>query len=442
MNAKTLVRCGGLGLALAATASTAQSPIREPAARLVRAVPVLEPSAAIVVRGLAPTPEAVVPKPGSWINGPVPTTVKPLAQPSLAPASRPPVASDSSWQSLRNFLVGPPKPDAPAPPQPSRAEMPRGMPVTTRPSPMMMSAPVVPTMHPGVYAGPPAYRWYGWGTTTPGRNPLAPTGKSPYGSAGWYAQTGATPGAFPITAPATLPSYASADAPQYRPAGMMQPLVVDSMSYGFPIGSYPTSMPPLPSPLPPPLPPGAVVIADGIPMPQSVPYAAPMLMQEAMPVVLGTSEYPVPTLPVSPTYVGVPMPLPAESPFTVPMLPIPVPPPAPPSVNWSSAAGTAIPFGVPSQALAGPQWGTPPTVARPQAPTTTTAPSFETQIRNAAYGLATVTEVRHVGLSKLLVRLQVKTVAEARGAAEAIAKVPALKPYAVDFEVVAPSTAK
>ncbi|MBA4186489.1 MAG: hypothetical protein C0467_00580 [Planctomycetaceae bacterium] len=48
-----------------------------------------------------------------------------------------------------------------------------------------------------VYAGPPAYRWYGWGSVTPGANPYAPTGQFPRASANWYSITGATPGAFP-----------------------------------------------------------------------------------------------------------------------------------------------------------------------------------------------------------------------------------------------------
>ena len=49
-----------------------------------------------------------------------------------------------------------------------------------------------------VFAGPPAYRWYGWGSVTPGANPLAPTGQYPKASANWYSITGATPGAFPV----------------------------------------------------------------------------------------------------------------------------------------------------------------------------------------------------------------------------------------------------
>jgi hypothetical protein len=81
-----------------------------------------------------------------------------------------------------------------------------------------------------VYAGPPAYRWYGWGTVTPGANPLAPTGHYPKASANWYAITGATPGAFPVPvmnparpAPGTEPPvYVST--PGQRPAPPTQPI--------------------------------------------------------------------------------------------------------------------------------------------------------------------------------------------------------------------------
>jgi len=55
-----------------------------------------------------------------------------------------------------------------------------------------------------VYAGPPAYRWYGWGSVTPGANPYAPAGQYPPASANWYSITGATPGAFPV--PVTNPA--------------------------------------------------------------------------------------------------------------------------------------------------------------------------------------------------------------------------------------------
>jgi hypothetical protein len=81
-----------------------------------------------------------------------------------------------------------------------------------------------------VYAGPPAYRWYGWGTVTPGANPLAPAGQYPKASANWYAITGATPGAFPVQVsnsnPARMPP--GTEPPTYglsRSQPGMQPVV-------------------------------------------------------------------------------------------------------------------------------------------------------------------------------------------------------------------------
>lgn len=49
-----------------------------------------------------------------------------------------------------------------------------------------------------VLAGPPAWRWYGYGTVTPGANEYAPNGQYPRASGNWYSVTKATPGAFPV----------------------------------------------------------------------------------------------------------------------------------------------------------------------------------------------------------------------------------------------------
>jgi hypothetical protein len=66
-----------------------------------------------------------------------------------------------------------------------------------------------------IYAGPPTWRWYGWGMVTPGANPSAPAGQYPKASANWYSITGATPGAFPV--PVTNPgrSPAGTEPPAY-----------------------------------------------------------------------------------------------------------------------------------------------------------------------------------------------------------------------------------
>ncbi|MCS6866675.1 MAG: hypothetical protein NZS48_16605 [Gemmata sp.] len=77
-----------------------------------------------------------------------------------------------------------------------------------------------------VYAGPPAYRWYGWGTVTPGTNPLAPNGQYPRASANWYQITGATPGAFPVPVTSSGQPWPGIDPPSYgtaRSVGSLPP---------------------------------------------------------------------------------------------------------------------------------------------------------------------------------------------------------------------------
>jgi len=74
-----------------------------------------------------------------------------------------------------------------------------------------------------VYAGPPAYRWYGWGTVTPGANPLAPAGQYPKASANWYAITGATPGAFPVPVGNAVRTVVGTEPPSYGLAARTPP---------------------------------------------------------------------------------------------------------------------------------------------------------------------------------------------------------------------------
>src|SRR5438270_4426168 len=45
--------------------------------------------------------------------------------------------------------------------------------------------------------GTPAWKWYGYGTPTPGRNPLAPNGTYPPVPPNWHLTSGTTPGAIP-----------------------------------------------------------------------------------------------------------------------------------------------------------------------------------------------------------------------------------------------------
>jgi hypothetical protein len=176
-------------------------PLPPPAARLLPPQPA-EPTPE--ARGLAPDfrPDDRVPAPSIR---PVPVTGKRSNFFDGLTTSTPPAVA---WPG--------------GPPQPARPTAPAVVPTSTAPPPKSFvdrtwdgvkgivgvgSNPAPPTqpvlVQPGqqvahVMAGPPAYRWYGWGTTTPGGNPFAPAGASPRGTATWYAQTGATPGAFPV----------------------------------------------------------------------------------------------------------------------------------------------------------------------------------------------------------------------------------------------------
>jgi|GEM_PF-5186137 len=102
-----------------------------------------------------------------------------------------------------------------------------------------------PVTAPGVYAGPPAYRWYGWGTSTPNANPYVQNGQYPRGSKNWHAQTGATPGAFPI--PVTVPGAGSssqfADEPSYARAPAPQPMPAFARPPEVAVAPVPTLMP-------------------------------------------------------------------------------------------------------------------------------------------------------------------------------------------------------
>lgn len=88
-----------------------------------------------------------------------------------------------------------------------------------------------------VYAAPPAYRWFGWGTTTPGANPMAPVGHYPQASARWYNHSGATPGAFPVPTVNPFRSEPSNDPPRYYAQdGKPKRAVVPASPLGRPTG--------------------------------------------------------------------------------------------------------------------------------------------------------------------------------------------------------------
>ena len=156
------------------------------------------------------------------------------------PAARP---QNVPPPSIRNFdwLRGGSKKTAPQPqPQPQQ-------PQPQPPEQATAATPFRATSSTGapVFAGPPAYYWYGYGTVTPGANPFAPTGQFPKASAKWYAITGATPGAFPVPVMNPLRTPPGAEPPTYAAAQKVVPQHV------VPVATQPQS--PAQSPfLPPP----------------------------------------------------------------------------------------------------------------------------------------------------------------------------------------------
>ena len=75
----------------------------------------------------------------------------------------------------------------------------------------------------------PAWKWYGYGAPTPGRNPYAPGGAYPVVPADWHTASGATPGAIPMA--------------RLEP---LRPMPADG---GPPLHSMPLATPPKPQPV-------------------------------------------------------------------------------------------------------------------------------------------------------------------------------------------------
>ena len=162
--------------------------------------------------------------------------------------------------------------------------------------------------------------------------------------------------------------------------------------------------------------------------------SAPTFVVPSSPVAVGLPTIAAP--PIGSTVELIPAPLVDEVPsFGVPTLMVPSGPPipvGPPTVIQSGA--------VELQAVPTVKWqpvdetirfapiGEAKPAALPKAPTLTQV------IQSACQDRATVTGVRHTGPKKLLVRLAATTEANARAAAEAISRVPELKQYEVGFE--------
>lgn len=93
----------------------------------------------------------------------------------------------------------------------------------------------------------PAWKWYGYGTPTPGTNPLAPNGSYLSVPGNWYPSVGATPGAVPAVGLSSIPGVINDPTPTPKPTlsiAKEPPLVVVPPSDG---PSLPRVNPPMSS---------------------------------------------------------------------------------------------------------------------------------------------------------------------------------------------------
>jgi hypothetical protein len=86
-----------------------------------------------------------------------------------------------------------------------------------RPTPQIETVIGTPGMIVSPSSSGPAWKWYGYGTTTPGLNPYSPSGNYQETSVGWLTANSATNGAIPCdaTGPVYIPTSGG---PRYKPA--------------------------------------------------------------------------------------------------------------------------------------------------------------------------------------------------------------------------------
>jgi hypothetical protein len=303
-----------------------------------------------------------------------------------------------------------------------------------------------------VYAGPPAYRWYGWGSVTPGANPYAPTGQYPPASANWFSITGATPGAFPVPVMNPLrpppgtepPAYVTVPNRRIPPASSFTPVTVPTSRGSTPPLDPVAHVPPpadlsgvataapaaRPVPTPTITPPPAIVVPAVTP----VPTTAPLVTEKEPPL--------APPLPVPET-----KPLaPAAGTTTVPA-PLPVSVTEDP-LDWqprtgAPAGGEWTPAGGRPRTPATPPATTPQqpgasrnvqghSVARGQAADVRPDPMVSL-VRQMCDGRASGVDVRWTGSKKLSVSFECRTASDAQQLVKAISARPELGPLQIEF---------
>ncbi len=311
-------------------------------------------------------------------------------------------------KALADAVVGPEQQPDPRVGQamPNATMNPNGMPPQAR-MPMQPFRGTTPGGR-AAYAGHPAYRWYGWGTTTPGANPYAPGGDYPATSAQWYTMSGATPGAFPVPVTNPFRAIPGPGAPAYA---------VNASSMPSPSVAPPSfAAPPAP------------FVSEG---PKPIVETAPF--RYVPPDELSTTTGPVPSVPAAAGWRGG-APLPAKT------------------EEFPARPATAEPAWQPIQSAApakepakGPALFIGQSPAKPAAQSEIlqavafepVAPmSLAERVRAAAGAEVRNLEAKKLGRDGVIVRFDAPTDAIAEAAAKAIAALPDLKAYTVTFDVV------
>jgi hypothetical protein len=457
-----------LGLSVAAAGAQQPAP-RERAAVLKPPVALPESEAPLIARGAA---EGLVPSPNlgstpvtrrnapsgrapgvaggpDWLSGGDPNVLpaaglgaKSSGVRTLSPAAgttaarEQPSAVGKGLDKLKGVMPGGARPQQPG------QHPPLSQPFTQhagQPQPPTASTPFRGTTPGGapVYAGPPAYRWYGWGTVTPGANAFAPDGQYPKASANWYSITGATPGAFPVPVMNPTRPAPGAEPPVYahrRPQGGVQPAASvpaeqpDVVQSEQPRGSKFMPAPGVDAPIGVPTittPPGTRPVASA--PPPAVPYVAPV--EPVRPVEPAAAPRPLATTPPS----ALPNSVTEEPKHEQPnWQPAREPGNAPPG-TWAPAGGATQPS---SPADAAPNWsgdsGVRPAVVRGQLNDNKPDP-VATLIRQVCQGRADGLEIRWTGSQRLTVCFEVRGAADAQRLVNDISKRPELGPYQIDF---------
>ena len=252
-------------------------------------------------------------------------------------------------------------------------------------------------------AATPAWKWYGYGTPTPGRNPFAPNGSYPAVPPTWYSTSGTTPGAIPMGIhPGEQP---------YVPGVIPDPLPLPKMPAGpsASIAEAPAVGPALPSN------PDSV---DGKWAPATIrlPTATPT-----------SNQAPRATLKAPVRDDGSPVPSAPSGPQPRTPLQREVPASSSPDIPVEPAPGiVAPPVGGVSRAEG-------PVRARGLAP----SGDLTLSIRAACPTDVRVMEVTSTGPKRLLIRLAA-SVDAALAARDRLARLPELHGWRVDFELVTP----